>query len=372
MPQRKFFIPLIGALVALALVSCQEAGEAFQAPELGNVEVLVEGAKATFKGNISTSRADECGIVLLADGERYHPARLSGTQFEASVSGLQMDQTYSWQAYAKAGNSEIRSEVRTFTAPDGGIPIPDATFREYLLNEYDRDDDGVISRQEAAWITIIYLCSDNVVSAKGIEYMPSLTQLHLEGSGPRKGRLQTLDVSANPDLKSISCFHNQLKELDVSKNLMLEELLCWDNLFTDLDVTHNAEIREVACAQNFLTSLDLSGNPKLRNLSFNNTFITSIDLSANPSMALLECWEAPLTALDLSHSPLLEHLICYGIDVSSLDVSANPLLKDFDCSPNSKLDVLYVSKNQKIPGITEGRSEEFIPASTHIVEKSVE
>lgn len=372
MPQRKFLKSLVCTLVALAFVSCQEAETVFPAPEIGNVEVLVEGARATFKGSLSSPRADECGIILQADEERYYPARLNGTQFETSVSGLQLDQTYSWQAYAKAGNSEIRSEVRTLTAPDGGIPIPDQAFKDYLLNEYDRDEDGEISRWEASWITTVGVCSDNIVSAKGIEYMPSLTNLWLYGSEARKGRLQALDVSANPHLRSISCFNNQLKELDVSKNLMLEELLLWENQLTVLDVTHNPEIREVACAQNFLTSLDLSGNPKLRALSFNNTFITSIDLSANPALVLLECWEAPLTTLDLSHSPLLEHLICYGLDVSSLDISSNPLLKDFDCSPNSKLDVLYVSKDQKIPGITEGRSEEFIPASTHIVEKSVE
>ena len=58
----------------------------------------------------------------------------------------------------------------------------------------------------------------------------------------------------------------------------------------------------------------------------------------------------------------------------SVDVSANPELTYLDLSPMTEnlLETLYIAPGQKIPGVTENRSEEFIPHYTKIVEKSVE
>lgn len=361
------------ALMALGFVSCRETENGFRAPEITKAEAVIEGTTATLRCTLSNERIDRCGFRL-SDGEKESEleAVLSGSSFEATIQGLQVDRTYSFVAFASAGESEISSQPQTFSAPDGAIPIPDPFFKQYLLEQFDLNKDGGISQKEALRITSIAVCTDRISSVQGIAFMPNLVALNVEGSAPGAGLLTELDVRGNPMLKHLSCINNRIATIDLSQNSLLERLLCWENILEGIDVSHNRDLQELACAQNLLTSIDVSENPNLRELHFNDTFVQDVDLSKNSSLERISCWNTLLSHLDLGHQAKLESLRCWGTRLRYLDVSSNPVLKELNCCSCEKLETLYVNPGQVIPGVTVDRSEAFIPAYTQIVEKSVE
>ena len=360
----------IGLLLVFLFSSCSiRDGKEFAVPEILSLDAVVEGADAELRCTLSHGRVNRCGFVL--DGELVEGV-LADNIFTARLSGLEMDHSYTWEAFAQAGSSEVRSSERSFTAPEGAVPIPDPVFKAYLLHNYDRNADGAISPYEAQWITEISVETDQMASVQGIEYMPHVRILNVWGSEPEKGGLTELDVSHNPELRELFCINNRIRSLDLSRNPLLEGLSCWENQLTELDVSHNPLLKEISCAQNALTQLDISHNPQLTQLHFNDTHISSIDLSAHPLIQRISCWNTPLTQLDVSRQPDLEELWCYDLFIDNLDVSANPKLTRLDCAPNSWLKVLYIAPGQMIPGVTEQRDAEWIPEATRIEEKSLE
>lgn len=352
------------------LVACAgKESVQFAAPEFVRTDVEVSGAKAAFTCILSSGRFDSCGILL--DGKLLE-GKIDGSRFTAEAGGLEMSRTYSWSAFVKAGSSEVVSGESHFEVTDGMIPIPDPVFKKYLVELYDIDQDGGISREEASFIVTVNVCTDQVYSVKGIEFMPNLVGLFIAGSAPNMGKLAELDIRENPRLKDVFCINNRIAAIDLSQNPLLKTIFCWENCLKELDVSHNSVLREIACAQNFITHLDVSRNPYLEELHFNDTFVSSIDVSQNPRLKKISCWNTLLTQLDVKNNPQLESLECWDLDIVSLDVSANPKLTLFDCSPSSTLEVVYVARGQVIPGVTENRTGEYIPDHCAIVEKSVE
>ena len=97
--------------------------------------------------------------------------------------------------------------------PDSIIPIPDTHFRKYLVDRYDRNEDNQISVSEAAAITQIDVCTDDIQTVSGIAFFENLSQLRCAGSlggngNLPLGRLCELDVSANLSLQVLDCRNN--------------------------------------------------------------------------------------------------------------------------------------------------------------------
>lgn len=95
-------------------------------------------------------------------------------------------------------------------APEAIVPVPDAHFRKYLVDTYDKDGDNRISGAEAAAVTRIEVCTDEIESLSGIEFFNRLTWLKCAGSKKgllALGRLEALDVSYNP-LTFLDCTAN--------------------------------------------------------------------------------------------------------------------------------------------------------------------
>ena len=108
------------------------------------------------------------------------------------------------------------------SAEDGELPItseyfPDATFRSYVSENFDSNNDDVLSDAEISGVKIINVSSKNIQSLKGVEYFTALTKLDCN----KNYSLTTLDVSKNVKLWLLSCDSNQLTTLDVSNNTRL-------------------------------------------------------------------------------------------------------------------------------------------------------
>ena len=187
--------------------------------------------------------------------------------------------------------------------------VPDKTFREYLLKQFDKDGNGVLTPAERYAVTEIDVNSKNITSLKGIEFFPNL--------------------------KKLNCGHNRLTSLDVSKNTVLQELVCWENQLTSLDASQNTALQELECFENQLTSLDVSQNPALQKLSCWDNRLTSLDVSKNTELTYLDCSYNRLTELDVSQNTKLTELYFVSNQLTSLQAD--------NCT---KLTELYTGSNK--------------------------
>ena len=180
--------------------------------------------------------------------------------------------------------------------------VPDKTFREYLLKQFDKDGNGVLTPAERYAVTEIDVENKYISNLSGIEFFPNL--------------------------KKLNCGHNRLTKLDVSENTVLQELVCWENQLTSLDVSQNTALQELACFENQLTSLDVSQNPALQKLSCWDNRLTSLDVSKNTELTYLKCSYNRMTELDVSKNTELTYLDCSYNRLTELDVSKNTKLTE--------------------------------------------
>ncbi len=224
------------------------------------------------------------------------------------------------------------------------INFPDETFRIFIRETFDNDDDGVLSAEEIAAVTSIILSEygmhriTTVVSdLKGIEYFTNLVELNCNGSN-----LTEIDLSKNLKLEDLSCNNNGLTSLDVSNNKNLRYLSCYGNMITELDLTNNTELESLSCGYsnfwssggNQLTELDLSKNTKLDTLMCDNNKLTQLDLSNNKSLYTLSCCFNKLTNLDLSNNVVLYNLSCSNNNLTTLTLNTETELNTLNCAYN--------------------------------------
>ena len=125
-----------------------------------------------------------------------------------------------------------QDEPLTPDSPEGReeVAIPDARFRAYMLENFDADGDGRLSRYEASLVERIDCEGDKslggidyISDATGIEACTNLRFLNLAGNG-----LTGIDLSGNKLLDTLQIAMNyDLKSLDVSQNTNLEQLMCF-------------------------------------------------------------------------------------------------------------------------------------------------
>lgn len=345
---------LIGFLLALLSFSCSTRdGKEFAAPEVLSSDAIVEGAEGELRCTLSHGRVDYCGFIL--DGEMMEGI-LADNIFTAKLSGLEMNHTYNWEAFARAGNSEVRSSGQSFTAPEGAVPIPDPVFKAYLLKNFDRDADDVISPYEAQWITKISVETDQIASVRGIEYMPHLRTLNVRGSENGKGGLTELDVSHNPQLTQLYFNDTHVSSIDLSANPLIQIINCGNTPLTQLDVSPCPHLQELEADCCLLSSFNISDMQELWRLNLCDNPISSISINNCPGISLLnlnnirlsfdelpDLTQWSLRELHLStvahqmpsdylrNFPLLTGLNCCGFEGTTLDLSQNTCLRYVWC-----------------------------------------
>ena len=198
------------------------------------------------------------------------------------------------------------TRVTRFNIPDTTtINIPDAAFRQYLLDHYDWNADGMLGLSELKRVNYLQLEGLGISSLDGIQYCANLEDLYCGGN-----QLTTLDVSNCPDLQSLDCWDNQLKDLNISNNQRLLYLFC----------SHNP-----------LKSLDVTRCPNLLGLNCAGCKLTELDLSSNTVLEFLQCADNQLSRLDLTHCFGLQRVFCNSNAFNALDISKCPELMAFLC-----------------------------------------
>ena len=225
------------------------------------------------------------------------------------------------------------------SAPINATNFPDANFRSYVANNFDKDKNGALSQAEQDAVTKISVSEMGISDLTGISYFKNLESLYCYNN-----QLIALDVSKNIALTDLSCHHNQLTTLDVGKNTALTSLWCHNNQLTALDVTKNTALTNLSCHCNQLTTLDVSKNTALMGLGCDYNQLTTLDVSKNTALKSLLCDKNQLTALDVTKNTALTSLWCYNNQLTALDVTKNTVLTDLRCYYN-QLTTLDISKN---------------------------
>lgn len=299
------------------------------------------------------------------------------------------------------GNNERRTEFIPLSPwTTDVIAFADSRFKAYLLEKFDTDSDGEISRDEALEVTQIDCSYRQIEDLGGIEHFSNLTSLnasfnkigtldlrnnsrlaqvdvkanlltslHVEGLSCLSdlncsdNKLIELDITASKDLTHLDCSNNNLGVLNLSdnkaleylqcsrnniatlnlKNLTaLEALYCRSNSLAVIDISKNTLLKELDCSSNGLTTLNLNKNTVIETVYCRSNALKSLYLNACGDLALLDCSDNSIQTLDLAALKKLETLNCSENDLSSLDVSANPALDSVDCSDNPSLAKLWV------------------------------
>lgn len=286
--------------------------------------------------------------------------------------------------------------VNMLPAASDYISIPDDVFKNYLLNNYDADGDGVISVSEAEGVVEIDVsnmnpavsslsginalvnlrtlkCSGNEIASidlsgnkkvktvvagnnrLGTIVLPaSVTSLDLSGnnltqiySDTRQGllyletcnvsnnSLMSLDLSTSSHLKTLDCSSNELRKLNTGAWGNLESLDCSENRLTELDLKCNAKLTKLNCGGNFLKQLDLNRNAEIVDLDCSVNALNTLVLNANEKLKRLICSNNVLTELNLLHCAGIETLDYSFNNVSWIDLTPVKNLRSYNCSHNA-------------------------------------
>ena len=173
--------------------------------------------------------------------------------------------------------------------------FPDPRFSNYLLANFDANQDGMLDEAEILAVDSINCGYLGINSLEGIERFSNLRFLYCHYNN-----LASLDLRGNSKLALLNCAYNNLSGLDVSMLPELMDLYCQGNYLETLDVSGSPKLMYLYCQDNRLTTLDVSGNPKLRFFDCGDNRLTSLDLSRNPELLSFSCQDNcyPVTLVD--------------------------------------------------------------------------
>ena len=256
-------------------------------------------------------------------------AYLHGTRSEIEEDG-------GYIRYALRGNLGV--DESTLIISESGIPIdeghfPDDSFRAYVSNLFDDDENGWLSDEEQLAVTSLDVSGLGLTSLTGIEYFPELTELYAGGDFETPGLLTRVDLSANTKLATLDLGFNPLTGLDVTMLPALESLMVGFCGLGELDLSGNPALRELLCDDNALTALDLSHNPALEHLDCcGNTELTRLDICSCPKLvAAYLAGGRHLEWMQELNPELYESIVVYG---GSGD-------EDYDFAVNTYTEIIY-------------------------------
>lgn len=136
--------------------------------------------------------------------------------------------------------NHLRCDDQTIvTTNQARIPIneayfPDNSFRSFVLDNMDLDQDGTLSTAERKQVTDLYISNKGITSLRGLELLTSLMNITCSDND-----LKTINLTRNIKLKGLNCSGNELANINVCGLTKLEYLNCSDNNLEKLDVSTN-------------------------------------------------------------------------------------------------------------------------------------
>lgn len=259
---------------------------------------------------------------------------------------------------------------------NGGLNIPDAALKAYLVNNYDDDGDEEISIVEADNITMVNCSGKGVTDLTGLEACTNLVTLNCSNNN-----ITTINLPNLKQLRTLTCNDNPIEYINLDNCVALEYLnlqgvttnaisgtaITLDNYtqadnfyftikntkFTSFTAKNSATVATLEFYGEF-TDVAVTDNTALTSLVFyspavnatlsGNSVLEGVDVSELTSLELLDVQKCNLQSLDVTKNLALTSLICNNNELTTLDVSNNTSLVKFYCNDN-KLPKINVTAN---------------------------
>lgn len=321
------------SLLALALASCKDDKDETPAAKITvNEQVLAfdcEESAQNFTFESTLKWTIECGA---ADWLTVSPLEGKGGTVTVSVAVAANP-----SATPRSASFFIRSmaeqvEITVNQADDEGAHLLTFAedFKAYLVENFDTDGDGEISRDEAELITAIE-CEDlGLTSLEGVRNLTNLQTLHCSYNA-----IETLDVSGMTSLTELLCDHNLITDLNVSGCTSLSSIECNSNAIGELNL---ADCRNtpttITCNENKLARLDLTNFDKLFHLNCDDNQLTELLVDGCTALTSVDCASNQLTTLDFRQTPLIGEVYCSNNKLTSVLFPENSMMGTFECGGN--------------------------------------
>jgi len=282
------------------------------------------------------------------------------------------------------------------------INIPDASFKSFLVQNYDTNGDGEINYAEAAVVDYIdtpgdYDAIGSIINLEGIQYFINVSYLkcsyELIASIPNLStlkKLQTLIISDNPftvlpdlsGLTSLDTLFIQTNKLEHMPKLpvSLEKLEFSSGEVTSIDLSGLVNLKYFTGDYNHIETISAIGLNNLCTLKLShNDALTSANISSCNVLVVVDLDYCGLTgSLVIENCPVLTSVYVSENKLTSLDVSTLSSLIRLNCqlnqltsltiTPSDKINALYISYNPLTTFDLTGFSglQEFSAANTEL------
>ena len=321
------------SLLALALASCKDDKDETPAAKITvNEQVLAfdcEESAQNFTFESTLKWTIECGA---ADWLTVSPLEGKGGTVTVSVAVAANP-----SATPRSASFFIRSmaeqvEITVNQADDEGAHLLTFAedFKAYLVENFDTDGDGEISRDEAELITAIE-CEDlGLTSLEGVRSLTNLQTLHCSYNA-----IETLDVSGMTSLTELLCDHNLITDLNVSDCTSLSSIECNSNAIGELNLADcRNTLTTITCNENKLARLDLTNFDKLFHLNCDDNQLTELLVDGCTALTSVDCASNQLTTLDFRQTPLIGEVYCSNNQLTSVLFPENSMMGTFECGGN--------------------------------------
>lgn len=341
----------------------------FTVSEPSSLEVGAEGGKLIF--NVSSENKD--WTVSSIPNLDITPSSGSSCENLEVVVNIPKNEGYSEKTYLitfEAADLEYTYSIKQdVLASNKHIEFPDINLKKYLLNNYDLNDDGGISEDEAAYIIMVNCSGKGVWDLTGLEACKNLETLNCSNNGiteinlPNLSQLTTVTCNDCPiermnfngcsslqylklqDASTNAIIGNKLEimqynqaeslTIDVSNTSLEQISVCRSEILTHLDVSKNTHLKQLRAYVNpNLKGVDVSKLVHLEYLDLGDCGVTNLDVSQNIKLKDLYVNGNELTALDISNNTSLERFYCHGNKLSRINLTANTGLQKFNISDN--------------------------------------
>lgn len=329
----KFYYLAVFSLLALALASCKDDKDETPAAKITvNEQVLAfdcEESAQDFTFESTLKWTIECGA---ADWLTVSPLEGKGGTVTVSVAVAANP-----SATPRSASFFIRSmaeqvEITVNQADDEGAHLLTFAedFKAYLVENFDTDGDGEISRDEAELITAIE-CEDlGLTSLEGVRNLTNLQTLHCSYNA-----IETLDVSGMTSLTELLCDHNLITDLNVSGCSSLSSIECNSNAIGELNLADcRSTLTTITCNENKLARLDLTNFDKLFHLNCDDNQLTELLVDGCTALTSVDCASNQLTTLDFRQTPLIGEVYCSNNQLTSVLFPENSMMGTFECGGN--------------------------------------
>lgn len=263
--------------------------------------------------------------------------------FVSHIEGLQPDMTYYVRAYATNSVGTSYGDQITFGTSSEPCTeaLADAVLQQFIVTNYDANNDGKIQLSEAELVTVIDAPNMGITTIEGLSQYANLVDLRLNKNnltsvdlkpfkkleifwGFENPSLTTVDIAGLEAIKYFHCQNTPLAALDLSSAVNMTELNLYYTALTSLDITACAPLQTLNLEGAPVTAIDASGKASLWycNVRLNDK-MSSLKVTGCSSLKELYVDHTSLTQLDASNLESLRILWAFNMKGEGCSINAD-------------------------------------------------